>query len=34
LFEELDIVGTDVAVLVNDVVADPFTVEEEDLDPV
>jgi hypothetical protein len=31
LSDELDIVGADIAVLVDDVVADPFTVEEEDL---
>jgi hypothetical protein len=34
LSDELDIVGADVAVLVDDVVVDPFTVEEEDPDPV
>jgi hypothetical protein len=34
LSDELDIVGADVAVLIDDVVVDPFTVEEEDPDPV
>jgi hypothetical protein len=34
LFEELDIVGAGVAVLVEDVVADMLGVEEEVLDPV
>jgi hypothetical protein len=34
LSDELDIIGAGVAVLVDDVVADPFTAEEEDLDPV
>jgi hypothetical protein len=34
LSDELDIIGAGIAVLVNDVVADPFTVDEEDLDPV
>jgi hypothetical protein len=32
LFDELDIVGADVEVLVDDVVADLFGVEEEDPD--
>jgi hypothetical protein len=34
LFNELDIVGVDVAVVVDDVVADSLAVEEEDLYPV
>jgi hypothetical protein len=34
LSDELNIVGTSVAVLVDDVVVDLFTVEEEDPDPV
>jgi hypothetical protein len=34
LSDELDIVGASVTVLVDDVVADPFVIEEEDSDPV
>jgi hypothetical protein len=34
LFEELDIIGAGVAVLVEDVVADLLNIEEEILDPV
>jgi hypothetical protein len=34
LFEELDIVGADVAVLVEDVMADLLVIEEEVPDPV
>jgi hypothetical protein len=34
LFNELDIVGASVAVVVDDVVADSLAVEEEDLYPV
>jgi hypothetical protein len=32
LFDELDIVGADIGILVDDVVADLFVVEEEDSD--